>query len=109
MLIDVFFDLDVYVNLLGVICNVNDIVFVMVFMSIEFNNWVVYGDGIYDLSDDLCFIFGFCYIDDEVFYIYCCISNDEYGCCGVGVCFVIENIDVEGVVDEINLFGCFGF
>lgn len=107
-LIIVLFDLGVYVDLLGVSCNVNDIVLVIVYMSIEFNNWVLYGDGIYDFSDDMCLIFGLCYIDDEVFYIYWCVNNDEYGCMGVGVCFVILDIDVVGSVDEINLFGCVG-
>jgi len=38
---------------LGVSCNANDIVSATAYMSTEFNNWALYGDGTYDLSDDM--------------------------------------------------------
>ncbi|MCP4280283.1 MAG: TonB-dependent receptor, partial [Alteromonas sp.] len=78
------------------------------FMSTEFNNWAVYGDGTYDLSDDLRLIFGLRYTDDEVSYTHRRISNDEYGRRGVGVRPATENTDAEGVVDETNLSGRLG-
>ena len=107
-LTDALSDLDAYANSLGVTCNANDIVSATAFMSTEFNNWAVYGDGTYDLSDDLRLIFGLRYTDDEVSYTHRRISNDEYGRRGVGVRPATENTDAEGVVDETNLSGRLG-
>ena len=101
-------DLGAYADSLGVSCNANDIVSATAYMSTEFNNWALYGDGTYDLSDDMRLIFGLRYTDDEVSYTHRRVNNDEYGRRGVGVRPATEDTDAAGSVDETNLSGRVG-
>ena len=101
-------DLGAYADSLGVSCNANDIVSATAYMSTEFNNWALYGDGTYDLSDDMRLIFGLRYTDDEVSYTHRRVNNDEYGRTGVGVRPATLDTDAAGSVDETNLSGRVG-
>lgn len=97
-----------FADSLGVTCNANDIVSATAFMSTEFNNWALFGDGTYDVTDDLRILFGLRYTDDEVSFTHRRISNDEFGRRGVGVRPATLNTDEEGSTDETDLSGRFG-
>ncbi|MEG3767206.1 TonB-dependent receptor [Alteromonas sp. 14N.309.X.WAT.G.H12] len=101
-------DLDSYASALGVTCNANDIVSATAYMSSEFNNWAVYGDGTYDIDDDLRLIFGLRYTNDEVSYTHRRVNNDEYGRTGVGVRPATLDTDSQGSTDESNVSGRLG-
>lgn len=101
-------DLDAFANSLGVTCNANDIVSATAYMSTEFNNWALFGDATYDISEDLRLLFGLRYTDDEVSFTHRRVSNDEFGRRGVGVRPATENTDEEGSTDETNLSGRLG-
>jgi iron complex outermembrane receptor protein len=51
-------DLDAYAAAEGVSCNANDIISATAFMSTEFNNWAVFGDGKYSINDSTRLLFG---------------------------------------------------
>ena len=106
---DALADIDGYTESLGVTCNANDIVSATAYMSTEFNNWAVFGDGKLNLSDTTRILFGLRYTDDEVSYAHKRRSNDEYGRRGVGVRPATENTDFKGSTDETNVSGQLGF
>ncbi len=101
-------DLDAYAASLDVSCNANDIVSATAYMSTEFNNWALFGDGTYNISEDLTLIFGLRYTDDEVSYTHRRVSNDEFGRRGVGVRPATENTNAAGDTSETNLSGRIG-
>jgi iron complex outermembrane receptor protein len=69
----------------GISCNSNDIVSATAFMETEFNNWAVFADTKYHVTEDLRLLFGARYTDDEVSFSHNRRSNDEYSRTGVGV------------------------
>ena len=101
-------DLDAYAAAEGVTCNANDIVSATAYMSTEFNNWALFGEGKYNLSDSTRVLFGLRYTDDEVSYSHNRVSNDQYGRRGVGVRPATENTDFDGSTSESNVSGKFG-
>ena len=101
-------DLDAYAAAEGVSCNANDIVSATAFMSTEFNNWAVFGDGKYSISDSTRLLFGLRYTDDEVSYSHNRQSNDQYGRRGVGVRPATENTNANGSTSKSNVSGKFG-
>ncbi|REL25457.1 TonB-dependent receptor [Thalassotalea euphylliae] len=86
----------------GITCNANDIVSATAFMRTEFNNWAVFGDGRYHVSEDFRLLFGLRYTDDEVEFMHNRISNDVYGRRGVGVRPASENTNFDGKTTETN-------
>ena len=66
-------------------CNANDIVSATAFMSTEFQNYALFGQGSYAFSDDLSLIFGLRWTEDEVSFNHNRRNNDEFGRRGVGV------------------------
>jgi len=101
-------DLDAYAAAEGVSCNANDIVSATAFMSTEFNNWAVFGDGKYSINDSTRLLFGMRYTDDEVSYSHNRASNDQYGRRGVGVRPATENTNFDGSTSQTNVSGKFG-
>jgi iron complex outermembrane receptor protein len=101
-------DLDAYAVSEGVTCNANDIVSATAYMSTEFNNWALFGEGKYTLSDDMRVLFGLRYTDDKVSYSHNRYSNDQYGRRGVGVRPATENTNFNGSTSETNLSGKLG-
>jgi|TARA_B110000977_G_scaffold75328_1_gene101653 iron complex outermembrane receptor protein len=101
-------DLSAYAAAEGVSCNANDIVSATAFMSTEFNNWAVFGDGKYSISDSTRLLFGLRYTDDEVSYSHNRQSNDQYGRRGVGVRPATENTNANGSTSKSNVSGKFG-
>ena len=101
-------DLDAYAAAEGVSCNANDIVSATAFMSTEFNNWAVFGDGKYSINDSTRLLFGMRYTDDEVSYSHNRVSNDQYGRRGVGVRPATENTNFDGSTSQTNVSGKFG-
>lgn len=101
-------DLNAYAASLGLTCNADDIVSATAYMTSEFNNWAIYGDGTYDLSEDVRLIFGLRYTDDEVSYTHRRVNNDEYGRRGIGVRQATLDTDTQGSTDETNLSGRVG-
>jgi iron complex outermembrane receptor protein len=87
-------------------CNANDIVGATAFMRTQFDNWAVFADGKYHISDDLRLLFGIRYTDDEVSYSHNRSSNDQYKRTGVGVRSF--DTDYEGKTDETNISGKLG-
>ncbi len=101
-------DLDAYAAAEGVSCNANDIISATAFMSTEFNNWAVFGDGKYSINDSTRLLFGMRYTDDEVSYSHNRASNDQYGRRGVGVRPATENTNFDGSTSQTNVSGKFG-
>lgn len=101
-------DIDAFADSLGVTCNANDIVSATAYMGTEFNNWALFGDGTYNITEDLTLLFGLRYTDDEVSYTHRRVSNDEFGRRGVGVRPATENTDVAGQTSETNVSGRIG-
>jgi len=81
-------------------CNRNDIVSATAFMNTQFDNWALFGDGKYHLSEDLRLLFGMRYTDDEVSFNHNRRNNDEYGRGGIGVRDSATNYS--GKTDETN-------
>ncbi|MEL7297499.1 MAG: TonB-dependent receptor [Pseudomonadota bacterium] len=69
----------------GITCNANDIVAATGFMSTEFDNFAVFGDGNYAINDTLRLLFGLRYTRDEVSFNHNRVNLDEFGRRGVGV------------------------
>jgi iron complex outermembrane receptor protein len=90
----------------GLSCNSNDIVSATAYMETEFDNWAVFADGKYHISDDFRFLFGLRYTDDEVSFSHNRSSNDQYSRTGVGVRGF--DTDYQGSTDESNVSGKFG-
>lgn len=90
----------------GLSCLANDIVSATGFMETEFNNWAVFADGKYHISDDLRLLFGARYTSDEVSYSHNRRSNDQYSRTGVGV--RSDNSNFDGKTDETDLSGKLG-
>lgn len=108
-LTDALADIGGYTADLGVTCNANDIVSATAYMSTEFNNWAVFGDGKININDSMRVLFGLRYTDDEVSYSHLRRSNDVYGRRGVGVRPATENTNLKGKTDETNVSGKLGF
>jgi len=83
-------------------CNANDIVSATANMSTEFNNWALFADAKYHISNELTLLFGFRYTDDQIDFIHTRISNDIYGRRGVGVRPAIENTNFIGGANNTN-------
>lgn len=83
-------------------CNANDIVSATAYMSTEFDNWALFGDGKYHFTDDFRLLFGIRYTDDEVSYTHHRVSNDQYGRKGVGVREASLNTDFSGTSTNTN-------
>jgi iron complex outermembrane receptor protein len=75
-------------------------------METEFNNWAVFADGKYHISEDLRLLFGARYTNDEVSFSHNRRSNDQYSRTGVGVRGF--DTDFDGKTDETDLSGKLG-
>jgi iron complex outermembrane receptor protein len=93
---------------LGLTCLQNDIVSATAYMSTEFTNYAVFGDGSFDLTDALSILFGLRYTDDEVSFKHNRRNNDEFGRRGVGVRQETLNTDFGDSVSEDNISGKLG-
>lgn len=96
-------EIDNFILAAGITCNANDIVSATARMQTEFNNWAVFADGKYQLTEDIRLLFGIRYTDDEVSYRHKRDSNDVYGRRGVGVRPATENTNFVGSTDESNV------
>jgi len=92
----------------GLTCNANDIVSTTAYISTVFDNWAVFGDAKYHLTDDLRLLMGLRYTDDKVSFNHNRYSNDFYGRTGVGVRGARLNTDYEGSTSETDLSGKLG-
>jgi iron complex outermembrane receptor protein len=99
-------DVEQFISDEGLSCNSNDIVSATAFMETEFDNWALFADGKYHISDDFRLLFGLRYTDDEVSYSHNRSSNDQYSRTGVGVRGF--DTDYEGSTDESNVSGKLG-
>jgi iron complex outermembrane receptor protein len=86
-------------NLLS--CNRNDIVSATAYMNTEFNNWALFADGKYHISDDFRLLFGARYTNDEVSFEHNRYNNDQYNRGGIGV--RNTTTDYDGKTDETNV------
>jgi iron complex outermembrane receptor protein len=89
-------------------CNSNDIVSATAYMETEFDNWALFADGKYHISDDFRLLFGLRYTDDEVSFTHNRNSNDQYGRKGVGVREASLDTNYDGSTDKSNVSGKFG-
>lgn len=95
-------------------CNANDIVSATAFMETEFDNFALFGQGSYDITDDVSVLFGLRYTRDEISFKHNRRNNDEFGRRGVGVRprFSDGNnqfdTDFDGETDETDLSGKIG-
>ena len=99
-------------------CNANDIVSATGNMSTEFNNFAVFGQAEWNVTDALTAILGLRYTDDEVEFEHNRTNNDAFGRQGVGVRPAAPNSqfsaasggfnsNFDGDTDETNLSGKF--
>ena len=101
-------DIEQFISDESLTCNANDIVGATAYMQTEFDNWALFADGKYHISDDLRLLFGVRYTADEVSFTHNRNSNDEYGRKGVGVREASLDTDYDGSTDESNVSGKFG-
>jgi iron complex outermembrane receptor protein len=101
-------DIEQFISDEGLSCNANDIVSATAYMETEFDNWALFADGKYHISDDFRLLFGIRYTDDEVSFSHNRNSNDQYGRKGVGVRESSLDTDYDGSTDESNVSGKFG-
>lgn len=92
-----------YIAAEGLSCNANDIVSATAYMETEFNNWALFADTKYHLTENLRLLAGLRYTDDEVSFKHNRVSNDPYGRRGVGVRPATENTDFSGSTSKTNL------
>ena len=92
----------------GLTCNANDIVSATAFFDTEFNNYALFGEGTYDISDQFTLILGLRLTEDEVNFNHNRRSNDEFGRQGVGVRSAANNSNFSGKTDESNTSGKLG-
>ncbi len=115
-------EVDAFIAANGITCNANDIVSATGFMDTEFENFAIFGQGSYAISDTLSVLFGLRYTSDDVSYNHNRRSNDEFGRRGVGVRPRFEERDpvtgdsvsnqadtnLSGSTDETNVSGKIG-
>ena len=101
-------DIGAYTASLGVTCNANDILSATAYMTTEFDNFAIFGDGKFNVSDAVRILYGLRYTSDDVSYTHRRRSNDEYGRRAVGVRPATENTDFAGSTDETNVSGKLG-
>ena len=98
----------------NITCNANDIVSATGFMDTEFDNYAVFGQGSYAVSDSFRLLAGLRYTWDDLSYNHNRVNNDEFGRRGVGVRprFSDGNnqfdTDFSGSTDETNVSGKVG-
>ncbi|WP_019026886.1 TonB-dependent receptor [Colwellia piezophila] len=83
-------------------CNANNIVSATANMNTEFNNWALFADAKYQVSEYFKLLFGVRYTDDEIIFSHYRISNDTYGRRGVGVRPATENTNFSGETSNTN-------
>ncbi|MFK8015383.1 MAG: TonB-dependent receptor [Gammaproteobacteria bacterium] len=107
-------DVDAFIAANNITCNANDIVSATGFMNTEFNNYAVFGQGNWHLTDTWNVLFGLRYTEDEVSFNHNRVNNDEFGRRGVGVRprFSDGNnqtdTNLSGSTDESNVAGKLG-
>ena len=92
----------------GLTCNANDIVSATAFFNTEFDNYAVFGEGTYNIGEQLRLILGLRYTKDEVSFNHNRRSNDEFGRQGVGVRNAANNSNFSNETDENNTSGKVG-
>jgi iron complex outermembrane receptor protein len=96
-------EVEAYIADNNITCNANDIVSATAYMRTEFTNWALFGDGKYNLSDDMRLLIGARYTNDDVNFKHNRYNNDMYGRRGVGVRPATENTNFDGETDNSNL------
>ena len=69
----------------GLTCNANDIVSATGFFDNSFDNYAIFGQADFDVTDFLSVFFGARYTNDNVEFVYTRRNNDAFGRQGVGV------------------------
>ena len=69
----------------GLTCQANDIVSATGFFDNNFQNWALFGQSEFDLTEGLTAILGARYTQDDVKFVYTRRNNDPFGRQGVGV------------------------
>ncbi len=106
--------IDAFIAANGITCNANDIVAATGFMDTEFDNFAIFGQGSYALSDTVTLLGGLRYTSDDVEYNHNRRNLDEFGRRGVGVRprFSDGNeqfdTNLSGSTDETNVSGKIG-
>ncbi|MEM6513906.1 MAG: TonB-dependent receptor [Pseudomonadota bacterium] len=100
--------IDAFIAANGITCNANDIVAATGFMDTEFENFAVFGQGSYAISDTLTLLGGLRYTSDDVSYSHNRVNLDEFGRRGVGVRPRTLDTNFSGSTDETDVSGKFG-
>ncbi len=69
----------------GLTCNADDIVSATGFFDNSFDNYAIFGQADFDVTDWFGVLFGFRYTNDNVQFVYTRRNNDPFGRQGVGV------------------------
>ena len=69
----------------GLTCNADDLVSATGFFDNSFDNYAIFGQADFDVTNWLNVLFGFRYTNDNVEFVYTRRNNDEFGRQGVGV------------------------
>ncbi|MEM1262905.1 MAG: TonB-dependent receptor [Pseudomonadota bacterium] len=108
-------DVAAFIAANGVTCNANDIVDATAFFDADFENVAVFGQGTWNINDDVRLIAGLRYTRDDVAFNHNRRNNDIFGRRGVGVRprFSDGNnqfdTNFSGETDETDLSGKIGF
>ncbi len=106
--------IDAFIAANGITCGANDIVAATGFMDTEFDNFAIFGQGSYSISDTVTLLGGLRYTSDDVEYNHNRRNLDEYGRRGVGVRprFSDGNnqfdTNLSGSTDDTNVSGKIG-
>ncbi|MEM7612570.1 MAG: TonB-dependent receptor, partial [Pseudomonadota bacterium] len=101
-------DVAAFIAANNITCNANDIVAATGFMDTEFENYAVFGQGSYNLSDRFRLLAGLRYTRDEVSFNHNRVNLDEFGRRGVGVRPRTEDTNFSGTTDETDVSGRIG-
>lgn len=100
--------IDDFIAAQGITCNANDIVSATANFNTQLESLAVFGDGTFNLTDDLRLLFGARWTRDDVKFNHRRVSNDRFGRTGVGVRSARDETDFAGDTDETDFSGRLG-
>ena len=98
-------DIDGFIAQEGITCNANDIVSATAFFNTDIESLAFFGDGSYELTDQLSLIFGARWTYDDVSFNHNRFNNDEFGRTGVGVRSARDETNFSGNTDNTDISG----
>ena len=100
--------IDDFIAAQGITCNANDIVSATANFNTQLESLAVFGDGTFNLTDEVRLLFGARWTRDDVKFAHRRVNNDRFGRTGVGVRSARDETDFAGDTDETDFSGRLG-